>query len=158
MPLLALPVLWTVHAAAASAFVGPVGPRAGAATGTSPDREPPTAGNGFSREDVRSLLRHRQIAGSALDLGSREKYESDGEDKGRALAVDPADGDMTLAGALIAIVTAAVLHIRCISLLPSHFSGSCFPPTMRNPRTPPRFNRFMVASTSRCGSITATPE
>ena len=76
MPLLALPVLWTVHAAAASAFVGPVGPRAGAATGTSPDREPPTAGNGFSREDVRSLLRHRHalvIAGedvtTALQVG-----------------------------------------------------------------------------------------
>ena len=84
MPLLALPVLWTVHAAAASAFVGPVGPRAGAATGTSPDREPPTAGNGFSREDVRSLLRHRhalviagedvttalQVAESLADVGA----------------------------------------------------------------------------------------
>ncbi len=58
-----------------STFVGPLGPRTGASTGTVSGDQPPAMGKSFTDEELRSLLRHRH----ALVIA--------GEDTATALAV-----------------------------------------------------------------------
>ena len=61
-------LLFTARVSSAN-FVGPFGPRTGASTGTASAEPPQPAGSGFTREEVRSLLRHRHalvLAGEDL--------------------------------------------------------------------------------------------
>ena len=61
-------------------FVGPLGPRTGASTGTQSADQPPVMGGGLTTDEIRSLLVHRH----ALVIA--------GEDTATALAV--ADSEM----------------------------------------------------------------